>query len=192
MPTRHKFSGKRFLEWVEPIKDSLYRYARRAAWRGEDIDDVVQEAFMTAWQKLPGFEPGTNFRAWMFQILVNKVYQRNKQVRRRREIGWDDATVDLDATLAKENAWATLLDDQDKLMQLMDERLVRSLNRLRPAERQCLLLKLLEGFTYKEIASMLGIPLGTVMSHVHRARMALRESLALFAVERRLIREEGQ
>lgn len=181
--------SKDFLDLLEPIKDSLYGYAYRAVWREDQVADVVQEAFMTAWRDFKRFQPGTNFRAWMFQILVYTIFNVNRRANRRREVSLEDTQCDLHAALEREGAWSELLERPDMLMQLLDERLVHSLERLGPDERQCFLLRLLEGFSYKEIASMLSIPLGTVMSHVHRARMKLREELAALAVEHGLIKE---
>lgn len=181
--------SKDFLELLEPIKDSLHGYAHRAVWRKDQVADVVQETFMTGWREFKRFQLGTNFRAWMFQILVNTVFRFNKRTDRRREVSLEETQCDLHAALEREGAWSELLERPDMLMQLLDERLVHSLERLGTDERQCFLLRLLEGFSYKEIASMLSIPLGTVMSHVHRARMKLREELAALAVEHGFIKE---
>lgn len=151
--------------------------------------DIVQETCMTAWREFGRFERGTNFRAWMFQILVNTVFSLNKRARRRREIPLEEAAGDLHTVLEREEAWSHVLERPDTLMDLLDDRLVRSLGQLGSDERQCFLLRLLPGFAYKEIAAMLNIPLGTAMSHVHRARMKLRENLASLALERGLIKE---
>lgn len=184
-----KRSPKDFLELLEPIRDSLYGHAYRAVWHKDQAADVVQETLMAGWRGFGRFEPGTNFRAWMFKILVNTIYRLNKRSVRRREVALEDNTMDANAVLEREDAWSQLLENPDMLTQLLDERLVRSLDRLGDHERQCLLLRLLQGFAYKEIAAVLDIPLGTVMSHVHRARLKLREELASLAVEHGLIEE---
>jgi len=184
-----KSGSRRFLDLLEPIRDQLYRYARRAAWREDDAPDIIQEAAMTAWRKFKSFEVGTNFRAWMFQILVNTTFSFNKRVQRQREIPLGETEVEPSDVLERESAWSEVLDHPDKLAGLIDGRIVRSLERLNDVERHCFLLKLLIEFGYKEIAEMLALPVGTVMSHVHRARMKLREDLAAVAVERGLVRE---
>lgn len=186
---RQKNSQKVFLDLLEPIKDSLYGYACRSVWRKDQVGDVIQEAFLTGWREFGRYQSGTNFRAWMFQILVNTIFRLNKRERRNREIPLEDEQCDLHATLEREEAWSELLDRPDMLIQLLDERLVHSLERLGPDEHQCFLLRIIQNFSYKEIASMLSIPLGTVMSHVHRARMKLREELAALAVEHGFIKE---
>lgn len=186
-----KTRPRRFLDLVEPIRDQLYRYARRAAWRDNDVPDIIQEAAMTAWRSFDKFEGGTNFRAWVFQILVNTTFSFNKRVKRQREVSFEHAQLDPADALERESAWSEVLDQPDMLAGLIDGRIARSLERLNDVERQCFLLKLLEDFAYKEIAAMLGMPVGTVMSHVHRARMKLREDLAAVAVERGLVRESA-
>lgn len=186
---RKKKSQKEFLDLLEPIKDSLYGYAYRSVWRKDQIGDVIQEAFLAGWREFGRYQSGTNFRAWMFQILINTIFRLNKRERRNREIPLEDEQCDLHATLEREDAWSALLGRPDRLIELLDERLVHSLERLGPDEHQCFLLRILEDFSYKEIANMLNIPLGTVMSHVHRARMKLREELAALAVEYGFIKE---
>lgn len=186
---QRKPSSRAFLDLVEPLRDALYRYAKRMAWHKGHESDIVQEAVMTAWREFGRFEQNTNFKAWMFKILINTIYSMNKRTARQRAGTLEESSFDLSMVLDRENAWASLLDDPDSLMELLDQRLVRALESLAEDERQCLLLRLLEGFSYKEVASMMGIPLGTVMSHVHRARAKLRERLSALAVEQGLIRE---
>lgn len=181
--------SRRFLDFLEPIRHQLYRYARRAAWRESDVPDIIQQAVMTAWRKFKSFEDGPNFRAWMFQILVNTTFSFNKRVQRRRDIPLGEIEFDPLGAFELETAWSKVLEPPDMLAGLIDGRIVCSLERLNEVERQCFLLKLLEEFRYKEIAVMLTTPIGTVMSHVHRARMKLREDLAALAVERGLVRE---
>lgn len=182
-------SAKSFLDLLEPVRHALYRYANHAAWRKDEAADIVQEAVMTAWRKFGQFQPGSNFRAWMFQILVNTLYRFNRRVGRQRELPVSESGFDAYESLEREEAWSVLLDEPDQLADLLDERLVQALDELAAGERQCLLLRLLEDFSYKEIAAMLQMPMGTAMSHVHRARMKLRESLAGMAVEMGWVRE---
>lgn len=181
-----------FLALVEPLRDVLYRHARRAAAREDDAADLVQEAVLVAWREFERFEPGTNFRAWIFRILVQITMRHNRRCGRRREVtlATDDEPIDADplAMLEREEAWQMLLGDAERLMEVIDDRLARALRALDDTARQCLLLRLHAGFSYREIASILGVPLGTAMSHVHRARLRLREELAAVAVERGWIR----
>ncbi len=188
---KRKPSSKEFLDLLEPIRDSLYRYTGRMAWDREQVGDIVQEAVMVAWREFGRFQPGTNFKAWMFKILINTLYRLNKKVARRREAPLDETRIELHAVLEREDTWASLLDNPDRLRQILDDRLAHALDRLGLDERECLLLRLLEGFSYKEIAAALEIPLGTAMSHVHRARAKLREQLSALAIEHGLIKENA-
>lgn len=184
-----KQTAKTFLDLLEPIRDALYRHARRTLWWPEQADDVVQEAIMIAWREFHRFELGTNFPAWMFRVLINSTLTANKRVKRRREVALGAGPDDWTASLEREEAWSVLLHDPTRLADLLDERLVHALQQLPQNELQCLLLRTLSDFSYKEIASMLEIPLGTAMSHVHRARIKLREELAALAVEEGIVRE---
>lgn len=184
-----RHTSKTFLDLLEPIRDALYRHARRTLWGSGQTDDVVQEAIMTAWREFHRFELGTNFSAWMFRILINTTLTANKRFKRRREVTMSTMSTDWTASLEREEAWSTLLQNPGRLTELLDERLADSLGRLNEDERQCLLLRTLGDFSYKDIASMLEIPLGTAMSHVHRARIKLREELATLAVEEGIVRE---
>jgi len=178
-----------FVRLLEPIKDSLYSYARRMLWNREQAADVVQDAVLTAWRSFDKFERGSNFKAWVFRILVNTIFNVNRRTQRRKEYEFADRWSDAFLSAEREDAWSVLLHRPDMLLQMLDERLVAALDRLSEDERQCFLLHQLEGFTYREIAAMLDMPLGTVMSHMHRARKQLRERLASLAVEQGLIKE---
>jgi len=182
-------AAREFLELLEPVQDALYRHARRAAWRPDQAADMVQEAVMTAWREFGRFQRGTNFRAWMFRILTHTVYGFNKCSARRREAPLEDAEHEWAAVIEREDAWEALRDDPDRLREMLDQRLVRAIEGLGHDERQCFLLRLVEGFSYREIAGMLDMPLGTVMSHVFRARMSLRERLAALAIEEGIVKE---
>lgn len=178
-----------FLRLLEPIRDSLARYATRNAWNPEDAADILQHAVSIGWRQFATFRTGTNFRAWMFKITVNAIYLFNKRHRRERErfagpiIDMDDLAMD------REDAWQSVLTDPERVMQELDQRLVHALDALGDHERQCLLLRLLERFSYREISELLDLPLGTVMSHVHRARIKVRERVADLAIETGLLKE---
>lgn len=178
-----------FVELLKPVRHSLYSYARWALWDKTLAADVVQDSTLSAWRNLSRFEKGTNFRAWIFRILVNKIFNYNRRTLRRKESPLADNAFDMFVSMERENAWEVLLDRPDLLSKMLDKRLVDALDRLKSTERECFLLFQLQGFTYKEIATVLDIPLGTVMSNMHRARKNLRERLASLAVEHGLVKE---
>lgn len=187
--TRRDAAEREFLDLLAPLRLSIERYALRNAWNQQQASDIVQEAVMTAWRQYGRFEPGTDFKAWMFRILVNTIYSFNKKTRRDRQLRVAAPVEELDWALERENSWPVILEDSGQVLEQLDDRLVAALDSLSADERQCLLLRLLEGFTYKEISGLLDMPLGTVMSHVHRARLKLRERLSALAVEMGLIQE---
>jgi RNA polymerase sigma-70 factor, ECF subfamily len=172
-----------FMALLEPIQESISRYVYRSAWNAADAHDIAQHAITVAWREFDRFEKGTNFRAWMFRISINAVYRFNKRYKRERSVVDVDRLDLADDSIEREEAWQSILEQPERVMESLDDRLVSALGTLTVDARQCLLLRLLEGFSYKEIAEMVGLPLGTVMSHVHRARMKLREQLAELAIE---------
>ena len=181
--------AQEFLALLEPNKGAIERYALRSAWNPEQGVDIVQEAVMTAWREFHRFKQGTDFRAWVFRILINTIYSFNKKVNRDRKLGSPLPLERLDGAMERESAWASVLEEPAHVFESLDERLVEALGELRHEERQCLLLRLVEDFSYKQISSLLGMPMGTVMSHVYRARLKLRELLADMAVELRLVKD---
>ncbi len=182
-------TAQEFLALLEPIKVRIERYALRSAWDREQGEDIVQQAVMTAWRQFHRFEKGTSFRAWVFRILINTIYSFNKKTTRDRKHRTASPVDGFDGVWARESAWASVLEEPARILESLDDRLTGAIGELRHDERQCLLLRLVEGFTYKEISSLLSMPMGTVMSHVYRARVKLREQLADLAVEQRLVRD---
>jgi RNA polymerase sigma-70 factor (ECF subfamily) len=136
-----------------------------------EAEDVCQEAFLAAHDKRAQFEPGTNFQAWMGRFVRNvAANERRKRTRRRTEAA-DPFVLD-EARPAPAQADERLFDPED-----FDGRLLAGLAELGEVARACLLLRVLREQSYAEIAALLGIPEGTAMSHVHRARAALRTFL---------------
>lgn len=174
-------NADRFLSLLEPLRDGLFRFAARSVWNKDQAADVVQETVLVAWSQFDRFEPGTNFRAWLFRILLNTLYRLNRRGHRQRKLAV--GSIDGDTLPAAPPGWDSILENPDRVLDTLDERLVDGLLELSEAERQCLLLRLLEDFSYREIADLLDMPMGTVMSHVYRARMKLRARLSAMALE---------
>jgi RNA polymerase sigma-70 factor, ECF subfamily len=145
-------------------------------------EDVVQEAALLALGKLDKFEPGTNFRAWMAQMVryVALNHARKRQKHRAAALGPElEETGALASSMAAENALR--LSTRGELpadQAIFDDQVIRALNSVSDVARACLLLRTIEQMEYSEISKVLGIPEGTAMSHVHRARQHLRERLA--------------
>jgi len=148
-------------------------------------EDVVQEAAVVALGKLDEYRPGTNFLAWMGQMVRYVALNRVRKEQKRRARPLDPEVLEAASSAGRhpsangEGTYHGLLsrgelpEDQD----LFDDRVLRALNELGEVPRACLLLRTLEDLAYSQIARLLGIPEGTAMSHVHRARRHLRERL---------------
>ena len=145
------------------LPDLLRTAARMLRNRGE-AEDAVQETYLRAWKFIERFTPGTNMRAWLFTILFHVVsHQRRKWLR-----------FDWKLTAKDEARWEeTLIYQPPVTPQLTNQEIIAALGRLPEAFQAVLLLAVVEEFTYKESAEILQIPVGTVMSRLHRARKML-------------------
>jgi RNA polymerase sigma-70 factor (ECF subfamily) len=171
---RGKVSGLQANEFEAlalPLLDPLYNFAR---WLGSDADearDLVQETFAKALKGLGSFQPGTNFRAWMFRILRNTFLTSRTGLERRNteqeaEEGFEDSVASHDTP-------------EVSLIRRADIELVQQeIGRLSPGFREVLVLADVEEMKYQEIADALDVPIGTVMSRLARARRQLRQQIA--------------
>ena len=161
--------------------DSLYRTALRLTRVPADAEDLVQETYLKAFRAAASFEPGTNLRAWLFTILHNTA--RN----RARDRARDMVAVDSDAVdQATDFAPATGQPETPETLLLRDTlapELQAAIDGLPEAFRQAVWLRDVEEFSYAEIAEMLQIPIGTVMSRISRGRRALHDALSRPAAE---------
>lgn len=146
-------------------------------------DDIVQEAALIALGKLDQFRPGTDFIAWMGQIVRYVALNKARTERKRRGLSLDPAIVEQPATPSHPPADAGELDlaargELPENQDYFDDRVMAALAGVGEVARACLLLRVVEGLKYSEIAGLLEIPEGTAMSHVHRTCQHLRERLA--------------
>lgn len=165
-----------FEEMVTAHLDSLYRTALRLTGRAQDAEDLVQETYLRAWRSLHTYRPGTNPKAWLFRILHNAHIDRYRASTRAVQTvdeleGQDPAFVVHDTP------------ESQVLAGVMDAEVRQALMALPEVFRTCLILADLEGFSYQEIADILGIPRGTVMSRLFRGRRAMRRALAEYGRE---------
>lgn len=146
--------------------------------RRSDAEDVLQDACAVALGKLDTFEVGTNFAAWMGQIV--RFVALNALRRRQGRESLSPERIDeswLAAPVAEEPADARTLGELSRDQEHFDDEVVAALARLSPMARACLLLRAVQDLDYSDLSKLLGIPEGTAMSHVHRARNALRVAL---------------
>jgi len=142
-------------------------------------EDVVQEAGLIALGKLDQFKEGTSFTAWMGQMVRFVALNQARKSRHRRASELDPEAVRSAAVM--ETVHLTERGDLPKNAEGFDDRVLHALQALGETARCCLLLRTVQGLEYSEIASVLGIPEGTAMSHVHRSRQAMRERLSAMA-----------
>jgi len=153
-------------ETMHHIND-LYRTAVRLTRNTMDADDLVQETYMQAWKSFDNYEPGTNCRAWLYKILFNKFdHYRRKKYTQAKYIQEADELVFANTTYT-----APVPED------LSDKEVIGALNKLPEHYRSVVLLADVHEFNYKEVAQILDIPIGTVMSRLSRARTQLKKSL---------------
>ena len=176
---------ERFVEQAMPLMDSLYSGALRMTRNAADADDLVQETYLRAYRGFGGFQEGTNLKAWMFRILTNTFINsyRAKQ-RRPQESDLDDVEdLYLYRRIGGIEGAGLGRSAEDELMDTFTDADVKAaVEALSENFRLPVILADVEGFSYKEIAEILDIPIGTVMSRLHRGRKALQKSLYDYAV----------
>jgi RNA polymerase sigma-70 factor (ECF subfamily) len=152
-----------------PHIDVLFRTAVRLTADRTEAEDLVQETYAQAWLSFKAYEPGTNCRAWLFKILMNKLEHQ-----RRRRYALLKRTAETDAELLAQTVAYVPPVGQE----LKDEEILAAIDRVPERFREVVLLADVEEFSYREIAEILSVPAGTVMSRLSRGRKLLREMLA--------------
>jgi RNA polymerase sigma-70 factor (ECF subfamily) len=160
--------------------DSLYRTALRLTRVPADAEDLVQETYLKAFRAVDRFEPGTNLKAWLFTILHNTARNRVRD-RARENVSFDSEIVDRAADRPSSIGAARLVDTPETrlLRDTLDPDLKAAIEAMPDAFRQAVWLRDVEEFSYREIAEMLAIPVGTVMSRISRGRRMLFERLSV-------------
>jgi len=160
-----------FEELAMPLFDSLYNFARWLVRNQNDAEDLVQETYLKALRSFASFQPGTNFRAWIFKILKNTFLSSCSKLEQRM-------TVAMDSEEDFPVLPATSVTSESLLIERSGNDAVRcAIEQLPVIFREVILLCDVEDASYREIAEILSIPIGTVMSRLARARKAVRESL---------------
>ena len=184
---------KRFEEEALPLANTLYGGALRLTRNPADAADLVQETYLRAFRSWKQFQPGTNLKAWMYRILTN-LYITTYRARKRQPqmvSATDSDDFDLYQNLVEHGAGAAPSAENIVLDALGDEDIKKALSDLPDDFRMVVSLADVDGFSYKEMADILGIPIGTVMSRLHRGRKALQKSLWGLAEERGLVSSQG-
>jgi RNA polymerase sigma-70 factor (ECF subfamily) len=168
-----------------PFVDSLYNTAYRMARNAEDAEDLVQETYLKAFKYYDKFEEGTNFKAWLFKILKNTFINRyRKKQQEPIQSAFDDIEDAFEAQVRSEPGTRIASPEEQALAGVLDEHVQEALDTLPSDYRMVVILADLEDFSYKEIADILEIPVGTVMSRLYRGRRILEQGLLRYARER--------
>ncbi len=175
-PAKDQLLPAEFMALLEPHLDGLYGVALRLSRAPSRAEELVQEATMKAYLHLDSFEKGTNFQAWIYRILVNAFLTEQRQKKRAPMALLDDAQI-----AAPEPHSETSAEEWPIASEEVSDEVKRAVDELPELFRVPLLLATLGGLAYQEIADALEIPVGTVMSRIHRARLRLRDELKDYA-----------
>ena len=184
----------KFSEQAMQFMDALYTAALRLTHNAADAEDLVQETYLKAYRAYGSFEEGTNLRAWLYRILTNTFINNYRSKKRRPDETDIDEVEDLYLyrRLGGLEAAAAGRSAEDQLLDWFTDAEVKEAVESLPEQfRMAVLLSDVEGFSYKEIAEILDIPIGTVMSRLHRGRKALQRQLYEFAKSRHLTSVDG-
>lgn len=172
----------RFEEEALALADQVYRVARRFVSSREEAEDLVQDTYARAFRSWQSYTPGTNLRAWLLRILTNLNTDRGRRLQRRPDETPLEETDYFLANRMAESAGEQVL-EQDRLVErLSQDSIVTALSSLPDDFRDVVVLVDIGDFSYADAAQILDVPLGTVMSRLHRGRRLLKAKLAEEAV----------
>jgi RNA polymerase sigma-70 factor, ECF subfamily len=170
--SEQRLAPNSFEDLAMPLFDRLYNFAHWLTQNREEAEDLVQETYAKALKGFPSFQPGTNFRAWIYRILRNTFLTSRTGLKAEQQFDSDDEGT------KETNLPSDPRTPESVLLEKLDHQLIYlALDRLPVVYREALLLCDFEEMSYQEISATLGVPVGTVMSRLSRARKALRENV---------------
>lgn len=184
-----KSKKTRFDREALPHAGALYGAAMRLVRSPDDANDLVQETFFKAWRAFESFESGTNCKAWLFRILTNTFINKYRRKTKEKEILEGKERIAAEHEMVHLPSKRAFLDPEGALADatLADE-VIEALEAVPADFRAVVILSDIEGFSYKDIADIVGIPVGTVMSRLFRGRRILQDRLFGYAIEAGVLR----
>ena len=180
-PAPGQVAGWDFEAAALPHLDALYNMAYRLTRNPEDAEDLIQETFFKAYKYYDKFEEGTNLKAWLFRIMKNSfINGYRKRQSQPPESAFSDIEESFENVMVDDSG--TIKNPEEEILEsVLDEDVQQALDALRDDYRMVILLVDLEGFSYKEAAEILEVPVGTVMSRLYRGRRVLEKTLLDYA-----------
>lgn len=181
---------ERFEREVLPLLDPLYAGALRMTRNPADAEDLVQETMLRAYRAFDSFEPGTNLKAWLFRIMTNAYINTYRKRQREPQKVSADEIEDFDLYQELRNHGTDFDETPERIVldRLVDSDILRAIDDLPEQFRMAVVLSDIEGFSYAEMAEIMDVPMGTVMSRLHRGRKALQRRLWDIARDRGIVK----
>jgi RNA polymerase sigma-70 factor (ECF subfamily) len=182
--------NRRFQAEALPLLDSLYGAALRMTRNPADAEDLVQETMLRAYRAFDRFEPGTNLKAWLFRILTNAYINTYRKRQREPQKVSQEQVEDFDLYQELKDHDPQFAETPETIVldSLVDSDILEAIDDLPEQFRLAVVLSDIEGFSYAEMAEIMDVPMGTVMSRLHRGRKALQKRLWDLARERGIVK----
>jgi RNA polymerase sigma-70 factor, ECF subfamily len=181
---------ERFQRDALPLLDSLYGAALRMTRNPADAEDLVQDTMLRAYRAFDRFEPGTNLKAWLFRIMTNAYINTYRKKQREPQKVSSDEVEEFDLYRELKDYDPQFAETPESLVldNLVDSDILEAIEQLPDQFRLAVVLSDIEGFTYAEMADIMDVPMGTVMSRLHRGRKALQKRLWDIARDRGIVK----